>query len=238
MESLKEFMNRPDIKAMRKGDIHELYSTSFNRDPNRPIYTDSSCFYAPADGFVVYSEVVKPNEDVVKIKGVDYTVNALLQEEIEQPCLVIGIFMTALDVHVNRLPTDGFVKHEKMDAIKVNNLSMREIEKQILKGLKLDYNQMQYALYNARMKNRIYCPRISQHYWIVQIADYEVDVICPYADQNEFFTQGERFSVVRMGSQVDCIVPLINKKLKFEYLVDPLLHVEGGIDQIIRWSEK
>jgi phosphatidylserine decarboxylase len=238
MESLKEFINRPDIKEIRKGDIHELYSTQFNRDPNRPIYTDPSCFYAPADGFVVYSNVVKPKEDIIEIKGVDYTVNALLQEEIEQPCLVIGIFMTALDVHVNRIPTDGFVKYEKMDAIKVNNLSMREIEKKILKGLDLDYTQMQYALYNARTKNRVYCPRISQHYWLMQIADYEVDVICPYADQNEFFTQGERFSVVRMGSQVDVIIPLVNKKLKFESLVDVLSHVEAGIDPIIRWEER
>ena len=56
-------------------------------------------------------------------------------------------------------------------------------------------------------------------------------------DQNEFFTQGERFSVVRMGSQVDCIIPLVNKKLKFESLVDVLSHVEAGVDPIIRWSE-
>jgi phosphatidylserine decarboxylase len=238
METLKEFLKRPDIKRIRESDAQERYSVQFNRAPNRPIYTDPSCFYSPADGFIIYSAVVKPDEDIIKIKGVNYTVNGLLAEEIKEPCMVIGIFMTNLDVHVNRMPTDGFVWYEKMDAMKVNNLSMREVEKEILDGLKVDYSQMQYALYNERVKNRVYCHHIQQHYWLVQIADYEVDVICPYGDNGDFFTQGECFSKVMMGSQVDVIVPLKNKSLKFESLVHDNIgdHIEAGIDPIIQWD--
>ena len=240
METLKEFLRRPDIKKIQASDPSERYFTQFNRDPNRPVYTDPDCFYSPADGFIIYSEVVKPDGDILNIKGVDYTVNCLLQEEIEEPCMVIGIFMTNLDVHVNRVPTDGFIWYDKMDALKINNLSMRETEKQILKGLNIDPSQMQYALYNERVKNKVYCHHVQQHYWMVQIADFEVDVICAYGDNGDFFTQGERFSVVRMGSQVDIIVPLINKQLEFESLVDDHIgdHVEGGVDSIIKVRHK
>ena len=122
MEILKEFLHRSDIKKIHESDPTDRYTTLFNRAPNRPIYTDPSCFYSPADGFIIYSEVVKPDEDIINIKGVDYTVNGLLAKRIKEPCMVIGIFMTNLDVHVNRMPTDGFVWYDKMDAMKVNNL--------------------------------------------------------------------------------------------------------------------
>jgi phosphatidylserine decarboxylase len=93
---------------------------------------------------------------------------------------------------------------------------------------------LNYALYNERVKNRIYYPKLNQYYWLIQIADFEVDVIAHFSKPNEFYTQGERFATVRMGSQVDLIIPLINKKLIFEPLAQIHSHVEAGIDKLVR----
>jgi len=240
METLKEFLARPDIKKIKRELPEKLYTTDFNRDPNRAIYHDESVFYSPADGFILYSNVVKPDEDIISVKGMDYTVNELMQEKIKERCMVIGIFMAYVDVHINRIPTNGWVKYEKLDSLKANELSMRTMENHILKEFEVKYDNIEYALYNMRVKNRIFCPWIQQHYWLIQIADFEVDVITHFGDQNDFYTQSERFSVVRMGSQVDLIIPLINKKLRFESLVDDKIswHVEGGVDALIRWGKK
>jgi phosphatidylserine decarboxylase len=237
MKTLSEFLKQSDVQKVERANPEKLMESDFNRDPMRAIYHDPYCFYSPADGFILYSKVVAPDKDIIKVKGVDYTVNALLQEEIEdaKECLIVSVFMSALDVHINRIPTDGFISHKHIDPLKVTNLSMREVEKQILEGLKIDYSTMKYALYNERVKNKIVCPKLNQHYWIVQIADYEVDVISHFGDSGQYYTQGERFSVVRMGSQCDLIIPFINKKLKFRSLVDDKAgyHVEAGIDSLV-----
>jgi phosphatidylserine decarboxylase len=183
---------------------------------------------------------VSPDEDIIPIKGVNYTVNALMQEEVEaEKCLVISIFMSYLDVHINRMPTDGFLSWDKLDALKVANLSMREVEREIVSQLKVHCANIQYALYNERVKNRIFHSDINQPYYLIQIADYEVDVITHFGGKCQYYTQGERFSLIRMGSQVDLIIPFINPKIKFESLVESkiLSHVEAGLDPLIRWSK-
>ena len=165
-----------------------------------------------------------------------YTINNLLQEEVKYPCLVIGIFLTAMDVHINRIPTNGFLKHDHLDSLKTNNLTMREMEKQILDELDFDYDKMNYALVNERVKNTIYFPYLNQPYYLLQIADFEVDVISHFRDQNEYFTQGERFSAIHLGSQVDLIIPFINPILEFESMVDDKIrfHVEAGVDELVK----
>jgi phosphatidylserine decarboxylase len=242
MKTLKEFLDDSKIQKVEKANPKKLMESDFNRDPMRAIYHDSDVFYSPADGFIVYSKIVAPDKNVVNVKGEDYTINSLIQEDVKdaKECLIIGIFMCALDVHINRIPTDGFIWHDHLDALKVANLSMRGIEKDILKGLNIDYQKMNYALYNERVKNKIYCPKLCQHYWVIQIADFEVDVIAHFEDSGQYYTQGERFSVVRMGSQVELIIPLINKKIEFTSLVDPKIgwHVEAGIDSLIEINNK
>jgi phosphatidylserine decarboxylase len=234
MQTITDWLNQPEIQAINKQPVRKLLQDSLNRDPNRAIYVDPDCFLSPADGVVLYCEVVKPNEQVIEVKGENYTTEELLKEEIKETCLVIGIFMSCLDVHINRVPTDGYLKHKALDALKVMNLSMRSVENSILEEIGIDTRNFNYALYNERVRNRIYCPQIKQHYWLVQIADMEVDVIAHFAKPNEMYTQGERFSVVRLGSQCDLIIPFINKKIKFESLVKVHHHVEAGIDKIVK----
>jgi phosphatidylserine decarboxylase len=236
MEKLSDFLKRSSVKQQLKKPITELLANDMNRDPSRPIYYDKNYFISPADGFVIYNKIVDPDEDIINVKGGEYTVNTLLREEIKEKCLVIGIFMTVLDVHVNRLPTSGFVSYEKLPTLKVTNLSMRPIEKAILEQANIDHNEMRYSFYNEAMKNKVLVPYLNQHYWILQIADFEVDVIVAFGEQNEFYTQCSRFSLVRLGSQVDLIIPLKNKNIQFQSLIpeDGIYHVIAGEDQLVR----
>ena len=237
METLKNWIKQQEIQDIKKETIEKLYAIDLNRDPARAIYVDPFAFYSPADGVILYSKIVSPKQNIVEIKGENYSVNSLLREELEEQCLVIGIFMTVLDVHINRIPTDGFLTYEKLPSLKSLNMSMRQTEKNILGQLNINYNNLKYALFNERSKNRIFYNLIDQYYYIVQIADFELDVIAHFDEkQNKYYSQGERFALVRMGSQVDLIIPFINKKIKFESLINNkiLYHVEGGIDKIVK----
>ena len=235
MESMSSYLSRSDVKKMMTTPTSE-WLNHMTRDPIRATYYDKDAFYAPSDGFVLYSKIVDPNKDIIDVKGGKYTINNLLREEIKEKCLILSIFMTFLDVHVNRLPTSGFVKYEKMPSLKVTNLSMRPIESGILEKMGVPKAQMSYSLFNEAMKNEIFLNNIKQKYYLLQIADFEVEVIAPFHESGAFYTQCERFSTVRMGSQVDLIIPFINKSIKFSPLVVEKWHVEAGIVRIIKIS--
>lgn len=237
MKKLSIFMKQPDVQWQLKKPIHELLSTDMNRDPMRPIHYDKRYFLSPADGFVIYAKEVEPDAEIINVKGGKYSVNTLLREEVKDRCLVIGIFMTCINVHVNRLPTNGFVTYDRMPALKVTNLSMRPIEKAILEQLGINHDEMKYAFYNEAMKNKILVPYLNQSYFLMQIADFEVDVIVEFGPQNNFYIQGERFSLVRLGSQVDLIIPFSNKSVKFESLIPndgEIYAVTAGIDKLVK----
>lgn len=237
MLPLSEWLKQPDVVEMKKKSISSLLGVDLHRDPNRPLFQNNSFFLSPADGIILYSRVVNARDEIVPIKGGEYTVNELLREEFTHPCLVIGIFMTIMDVHINRIPTDGYLTYKKLQPLKVMNLSMREVEKDILEKMGVDYTHLRYALFNERVVNRIFHNALHQPYYLVQIADFEVDVIAHFDEsQNKYYTQGERFSLVRMGSQVDLIIPFINPNIKFNSLVDGCLfwHVEAGRDQLVK----
>jgi phosphatidylserine decarboxylase len=50
-----------------------LSQNHFFRDPNRPMYSDLSCFFSPADGVILYQREVRPDESIVEIKGRAYS---------------------------------------------------------------------------------------------------------------------------------------------------------------------
>lgn len=236
MDKLKYFLRKKEVREQLKKKPHELLTMDFNRDPFRSIYIDKNVMLSPADGFVLYSRVVNPEEDIINVKGGDYTVNTLLREEIKEPCLVIGIFMTCIDPHINRIPTNGYISYEKLPCLKVQNLSMRPVEAAILDALKINHDDMKYAFYNEAYKNKVMAPYLDQHYWLVQIADFEVDVIAHFGAPNDYYTQGLRFSVIKFGSQCDLIIPMHKGKCQFKSLIPDdgsIYHVKAGIDKLV-----
>ena len=135
-----------DVKKLAKLPVGELSNTFFFRDPIRPNFIDYQHFYSPADGTILYQKFVEDaNDPIVEIKGVNYTLKDVLQDkEYNQPSLVIGIFMSFYDVHINRIPYAGTLSYKPLDPIESMNKPMLATEKDIL-DMAINPNNMEYS---------------------------------------------------------------------------------------------
>ena len=228
-----------DVRPFQEKSIAWISQFHFFRDPIRPTYSDLSYFFSPADGIIVYQQETEPGDPIVEIKGKSYSLrDALRDPHFDSPSLVIGIFMTFFDVHVNRIPYPGQLSYKELDPIDTYNHPMLDVEKSLFDDLRINTELMGYLNHNQRMVNRIYSSELGGPYYILQIADYDVDCITPFdLKQNQAAAQGERFSQVRYGSQVDLIVPL-SSRFDFTLLQKTGSHVEAGLDPLIKLTEK
>ena len=231
-EKLEDWLNG-EVKELSKLPVAELSNTFFFRDPVRPTYIDNEHFYSPADGTILYQKIVSPGEQVLEIKGIDYTIQDVMgDKDYNKPSLVIGIFMSFYDVHINRIPYGGVLKYKNLEPIESTNKPMLAVEKDILNKV-INPNNMDYLKFNERMSNQIYVSSLDYTYHIIQIVDEDVNVIAPFKKQQDFCTQNERFSLIRWGSQVDLVLPL-DDRFKFEILLDETNHVNAGLDKLIK----
>jgi len=231
-EKLENWLNG-EVAELSKLPIGELSNTFFFRDPLRPTYIDNEHFYSPADGTILYQKMVLPGEQVLEIKGIDYTIQDVMgDKDYNTPSLVIGIFMSFYDVHINRIPYSGIIKYNRLEPIESTNKPMLAVEKDILNKV-INPNNMDYLKYNERMLNKIYNSFLDYTYYIVQIADEDVNVIAPFKQQGDLCTQNERFSLIRWGSQVDLVLPL-DKRFSFELLLKETMHINAGLDKLIK----
>lgn len=223
-----------DVGPFKDKPLSWLSSQHFFRDPVRPTYSNLGYFFAPADGVVLYQEEVGPSDSIVDIKGKPYSLReALRDSSYDHRSLVIGIFMTFFDVHVNRVPYPGRLSYRQLEPIDTLNHPMLEVEQHILEDLRVAPSRAEYLRHNQRMINRIELPASAIPYYILQIADYDVDSITPFElKQNQPCLQGQRFSQIRYGSQVDLIIPLsADRELVPTQTVH--CHVEAGIDTLV-----
>ena len=234
-QTLNEWING-EVKELQKLPVGDLSNTFFFRDPLRPNYIDSEHFYSPADGTILYQKVVNPGDSVVEIKGVNHTLqDVMCDEDYDKPSLVIGIFMSFYDVHINRIPYGGVLKFKHLEPIQSTNKPMLAIEKDILNQT-INPNNLDYLKYNERMFNEIYVPSLNYKYYLLQIADEDVNVIAPFKHQGELCAQNERFSLIRWGSQVDLVLPL-DSRFEFETLIDDAMHVNAGLDKLVKINQ-
>ena len=106
-KTLKEWIET-EVKQVSSKPLRWLSEQYFFRDPSRPMFSNSHFFYPPADGIILYVKQVDSNESIVDIKGKPYSLNtAMRDKDYNQVSLVIGIFMTFYDVHINRIPYAG-----------------------------------------------------------------------------------------------------------------------------------
>lgn len=227
-----------DVGPVRDKSVSWLSQHHFFRDPSRPIYSDCSHFFAPADGIILYQKTVAPDEPVVEVKGKPYSLrDAMRHDGFERRSLVIGIFMTFYDVHINRIPYAGRLSYRELEPIDSFNYPMLAVEKGILEDLRVDISAAAYLHNNQRMLNTVYSCELRQRYYILQVADYDVDSIMPFTLKQDWpCSQNQRFSQIRFGSQVDLIVPL-SGRLEFTLTQASGTHVEAGIDTLIRLTE-
>lgn len=149
-----------------------LLILQFFRHPNRPIpQHDSSLLYAPADGTVV---VIEPTQET---------------EYFQSERLQVSIFMSPLNVHVNRNPTDGtveYIKHHRGSYFPAwNPKSSTENERTttVVKGERATI-------------------------LIRQIAGAMARRIRNYLQEGQRMVQGDEMGFIKFGSRVDLLLPL------------------------------
>ncbi len=227
-----------DVKEVANKPLDWLSTHYFFRDPSRALYSDSDFFFAPADGIIVYQKQVEPDQEIVDIKGKAYSLRDVMHDDsYDQESLVIGIFMTMYDVHVNRIPYPGTLYYEELDPIRSHNSPMLDLENDLIYSNLINHDKSDFLHSNQRVINRVYASSLGLAYYIVQIADYDVDCITPFQlGQGNPYSQNQRFSMIRYGSQVELVVP-ITEDFDFELIQETGVHVEAGVDPLIRIHE-
>jgi len=248
MKSLTEWLNSEEIRKLRKTNIRRMLEQVFLRDPMRTIYYDPEIMYSPVDGVVLYvHEKINPNDEIVDIKGKVYNLKKVLENDnYNSPSIVIGIFLTFFSVHMSRIPTNGFIKVRSIDPIITNNLSMRDMENDILKQIvhpRRFRRSLEFLYYNQRDVVEVVHP-LGFKYYVVLIADQEVNANVFLIDEDgEFVNQGDRICIIRWGSLGELVIPL-NNQIEFECLLkspkktEDFVYVEAGIDPLIRIKSK
>ena len=163
----------------------------FYRDPQRtPPQVDDDVVISPADGEIVYvrrSEGGKLPSSTKK--GRDYDLVELTKTPLRtDDAVVIGIAMSFLDVHVNRAPISGRVRLRQHFPGRFGSLGRPE---------------MVYE--NERATTVI--ERGDIEIAMVQIASRLVRQIASYVKVGEDVALGQRVGVIRLGSQVDVVLP-------------------------------
>ena len=145
-----------DVRPFQQRTASWISQYHFFRDPIRPTYSDLSYFFSPADGIILYQRKVCPDECIIEIKGRAYSLQEALRDpHYDSKSLVIGIFMTFFDVHINRVPYPGTLSFLSVDPIDTYNHPMLDVEKGILDELRIPTESLGYLHHNQRMVNRI-----------------------------------------------------------------------------------
>jgi phosphatidylserine decarboxylase len=154
-----------------------LFCLYFFRDPNRAVPQRDGLVVAPADGRIV---------DIQKGQSLP---DDLIEEDDSDEYTKISIFLSVLDVHVNRIPISG----------------------KILKTFYYEGRFLNAELDKASEENERACALVKtekeQLVAFTQIAGLVARRIITNLDENQMVTTGERFGIIRFGSRTDVYVP-------------------------------
>jgi len=146
----------------------------FFRDPARVTPVAPGLVVAPADGRIVSIELVPPPPEL----GLG-----------TEPRWRIGIFLSVLDVHVNRMPVSATISRVVYHRGLFLNASLDKASEQN------ERNALALALDDGRSMA------------VVQIAGLIARRILCDARAGDRFERGERFGLIRFGSRTDLYLP-------------------------------
>jgi len=152
-----------------------LFMFYFFRDPDRVTVPDNNAFYSPADGKIIV--ITEATED----------------EILHEKALKISIFMSPLNVHVNRAPCDGVVREVKHYPGKF--FSAFKDEASIV-------NEHISMLLENEKHGRIV---------VKQIAGYVARRAVCRVKPGDVLKQGERYGIIKFSSRLDIFLPLHTK---------------------------
>lgn len=156
------------------GAVFTLFCLYFFRDPERVPPPRGQVVLAPADGRVVLAGPAVPPPEL----GLG-----------DAPRYRICIFLSVLDVHVNRMPVEGVV----------TRIAYRH-------GAFLNASLDKASLDNERNALAIRMPD-GRSIAVVQIAGLIARRIVCFVREGEEMGAGERFGLIRFGSRVDVYLP-------------------------------
>jgi phosphatidylserine decarboxylase len=156
------------------GLIFTLFCLYFFRDPERVPPPRANVFLAPADGLIVSIEAAIPPAEL----GLG-----------PQPLPRIAIFLSVLDVHVNRIPISGTITQIAYHAGKFLNAADDKASDE-----------------NERNALAIRLPT-GQTIAVVQIAGLIARRILCEVTPGQTVTAGQRFGIIRFGSRTDVYLP-------------------------------
>ncbi len=179
------------------GAVLFIFTLWFFRDPNRSITeVDDWTLLSPADGKVV---VIQDIEEPLYLEG---------------PAKQISIFLSPLNVHVNRIPIGGTIEFDQYvpgDYLVAWHEKASELNERSQLGVR--HASGQKVLFK-------------------QIAGAVARRIVYHVTTGDDVETGQRFGIVKFGSRMDILVPP-----DAEVLISLGDKVQGGIHPIVRLSE-
>lgn len=154
--------------------VFSLFSLWFFRDPNPRVPRDANAIVAPAHG---------------KVDLIDETTEP---EFLEGRCRRISIFLSVVEVHVQKAPLSGKIAH------------LKHTPGQYLSALKLDSaTQNENVLVGIESTERP-----GEKVAVRLIAGVLARRIVPWIAAGDEVARGERISLIQFGSRVDIYLPL------------------------------
>ncbi len=169
-----------------------LFTLYFFRDPKRTPPPGEDIAVSPADGLVTTVDEIDEAEFL----------NARVRR--------VGIFLSVLDVHINRSPIAGEVTHSEPKP-----------------GRFLDARDPMSSVWNVSRSWVISGPVGT--ILVRQITGAIARRICPWAVVGDSLARGQRFGMIRFGSRTEILVPM-----DAEILVQPGDRVLGGETPVVR----
>lgn len=147
-----------------------IFTLNFFRDPDRTVPNKSNIVVSPADGRVLFVK------DVIDEKFLNGKAK------------MVSIFMSPLNVHVNRIPITGKVEYVKY-----------------IQGEYLAAFEDKASERNERNEIGITSP--AGKVFFIQIAGFVARRIVSDLKVGDYVNIGNRFGMIKFGSRVDIIVP-------------------------------
>ncbi len=151
-----------------------IWCVCFFRDPERVAPLIEDAIISPADGIVDNIVKARPPKEL---------------EMGDEELIRVSIFLSVFDVHVNRIPISGVVKHLHYHPGKFISATLDKAS---------DLNERQSIMIETSKGDKIA---------LVQIAGLIARRIICDLDENKAVKAGERFGIIRFGSRVDIFLP-------------------------------
>jgi len=205
--------------------MFSAFCANFWRDPDRPIPREDGILVSPADGHVMFvrreratgrrpskieeesdncqSDMLtgiwfpEPPSDPLLFETEQRFQSVPEGEESPTDVFRIAIFMSPLDVHVNRSPCAG---------------TLLRMEHRTGKGMRRGPFRPAYrkeSQYNERVRS-VFCSESNAMIEVTQISGILARTIIPWLGTNSKVRRGQRYGMIRLGSRVDIRAPAIH----------------------------